>query len=307
MRQSRPVNDEILNVTISRDGPRWFVSFMCTAADVQQSTEVEPTLGIDLGIEVFAATCTRDGHGTLALPLSAHRQATARLRRYHRRIERRKKGSKNRRKAVERYAALHRKIRNRRKDWLHKQSTWLANAHPVIAIEDLKVAAMSASARGTKQRPGTRVSQKAGLNRAIRDQGWGMFAVLLDQKLSARGGALIKVPPANSSRTCSACGAVDAESRSSRSRFACTTCGYTQHADVNAAGVILQRGMDLWNRAHSVADSRLAAGHAVTACGGKGVSRSIQEGNLPDIAVPMKQELAEAVAPKPELAAAGPP
>ncbi len=51
------------------------------------------------------------------------------------------------------------------------------------------------------------------------------------------------VPAFNSSRECSACGAVDAASRVSRSCYSCTSCGLKLHADVNAARVILARGV----------------------------------------------------------------
>jgi putative transposase len=45
----------------------------------------------------------------------------------------------------------------------------------------------------------------------------------------------------NSSRECTACGAVDAQSRKGL-RFLCVGCGHEDHADVNAAKVILKRG-----------------------------------------------------------------
>jgi transposase len=58
-----------------------------------------------------------------------------------------------------------------------------------------------------------------------------------------------KVNPAFTSQRCSACGHLDAGSRESQARFACTACGFACNADVNAA-------------------KNIAAGHAVTARGG---------------------------------------
>jgi putative transposase len=49
------------------------------------------------------------------------------------------------------------------------------------------------------------------------------------------------VPAAYSSQTCSACGTVDAESRRSQAVFHCTSCGYRDHADLNAAKILLAR------------------------------------------------------------------
>jgi putative transposase len=92
--------------------------------------------------------------------------------------------------------------------------------------------------------PGKNVRQKAGLNRAILDQGWGMFGRLLGYKLADRGGRLIEVPAAYSSQTCAECGIVDACSRINQSRFVCVSCGHTANADTNAAIIILKRGLD---------------------------------------------------------------
>ena len=110
-----------------------------------------------------------------------------------------------------------------------------------IAREALKVQNMVRSSRGTVAEPGKRVRQKAGLNRAILDQGWGIFRTMLGWKLAERGGRLIEVCAAYTSQTCSACGVVDACSRISQSRFVCTSCGHEANADTNAAINILRR------------------------------------------------------------------
>lgn len=122
------------------------------------------------------------------------------------------------------------------------RSTLAKNYHVVI-LEDLKVQAMTASAKGTEADPGQNVAQKAGLNRAILDVGWGEIERQLTYKLAWRGGILLKVPAANTSRTCAQCLKVDAASRVSRDRFKCTSCGHEADADVNAAIEIRRRGL----------------------------------------------------------------
>jgi putative transposase len=108
-------------------------------------------------------------------------------------------------------------------------------------LEKLAVVNMVRSAHGTIDKPGRNVRQKSGLNRAILDQGWHAFRVLLDYKLRERGGRLIEVPAAFTSQTCSVCGVIDAASRVSQSRFVCAYCGNTTNADENAAINILRR------------------------------------------------------------------
>ena len=87
---------------------------------------------------------------------------------------------------------------------------------------------------------------KAGLNREILRSGWGLLVRRVEDKARGR---VERIKPAYTSQRCSACGQVDANSRESQARFACTACGYACHADVNAA-------------------KNIAAGHAVTARGG---------------------------------------
>ncbi len=65
---------------------------------------------------------------------------------------------------------LHHKIANCRKDFLHKISTQISKKTTMIYIEDLQVANMSKSAKGTAEQHGNNVAAKSGLNRAILDQ-----------------------------------------------------------------------------------------------------------------------------------------
>jgi putative transposase len=193
-------------------------------------------------VALFAA----GSDGRKIQPLAALKRQQQRLRRYQKAVSRKVKGSANRKKAVKRLGNLHRRIAHQRADWLHKLSTELADQHPVIAAEDLKVKAMTASAAGTAERPGKNVKAKAGLNRAILDAAWSEFARQLDYKLQARGGELIKVPAPYTSQACSVCGHTEKQNRASQARFKCVACGHAENADVNAAKNILAAGHAVW-------------------------------------------------------------
>ncbi|MFG3439733.1 RNA-guided endonuclease InsQ/TnpB family protein [Nonomuraea sp. NPDC047897] len=104
---------------------------------------------------------------------------------------------------------------------------------------------MTRSASGTIDAPGRNVAQKAGLNRSILDAGWGVFLTILAHKAESAGRELIAVDPRNTSRTCSRCGHVAKDNRLTQAAFACTACGHTAHADVNAAINILRAGLAL--------------------------------------------------------------
>jgi len=287
LRLSQQVQGAVRNVSITREGSgkgeRWFASIQIELSGTIEALDVAPTLGIDLGLAAFAAT----SEGDLVEPLKALARQQVRLRRYQRAVSRKFKGSANRKKAVWRLGALHRRIAHQRSDWLHKLSTDLAERHAVVALEDLRIKNMSASARGTAAQPGKNVAAKTGLNRGILDAAWGEFARQLTYKAQWRGGRVILVSPAYTSRNCRCCAHECAENRKSQSLFACVACGHTENADVHAAKNILARGIERWR------EEALAAGHAASACGGavrrpRGASRVG--------AAPAKQEPTEASA-----------
>jgi putative transposase len=80
------------------------------------------------------------------------------------------------------------------------------------------------------------------LNKSILDQGWFEFRRQLGYKLSWEGGRLVEVDYRYTSQTCSCCGHKAKENRKSQAEFKCSTCGYEENADVNAAKNILTVG-----------------------------------------------------------------
>ena len=62
-------------------------------------------------------------------------------------------------------------------------------------------------------------------------------------KAQRLGIALVRVDPRNTSRTCSCCGYVEKRNRRSQAEFSCLRCGYTAHADTNAARNLASRGL----------------------------------------------------------------
>ena len=121
---------------------------------------------------------------------------------------------------------------------------------------------MSTSAKGTPKNPGRNVRQKAGLNRAILDAGWGEFRRQIEYKAAWSDGIVVLVDPRNTSRKCSSCGHTAKENRLTQADFVCTACGHAADADVNAAINILR------------------AGHARIACQASGAARPPATGTM---------------------------
>jgi putative transposase len=155
------------------------------------------------------------------------------------------KKSKNQEKTEAQIAASHGRCRKRRKDLTEQVSTSLAKDHLAVIWEGLRIPAMTAAARGTVEEPGKNVRQKAGLNRSILDKGWGEAEHRTGQKVLRHGHLNLSVPAPYTSLTCPECHYVDKANRVARGMFVCQACGYTAHADINAAVEIRERGMEL--------------------------------------------------------------
>jgi len=237
----RPLEGKPKTCTLHRDGDQWFAIIFCEIELTDPAPRDGPVVAIDRGLANFGGTS--DGE-MIASP--HHLQVSLKkLARAQRIVSRRKTGSNNREKAKIRVSRIHRKVRRQRNQFLHVQSARFAKSHGVVVLEKLNVAGMIRSK----------------LARSIADAGWSRFADFLRYKLAWSGGTLVEVPAEYSSQTCSACGCVDAESRRSQAVFYCTSCGYQDHADLNAAKVLLTRA----NRSGLPVDG--------SACKGPGRSR----------------------------------
>jgi putative transposase len=242
-----PPGAKSYRVTMDRAG-RWHVAFAVIPDPVPAPGNGQ-AVGIDRGVVVAAALSTGE---LLHCPALTGRERT-RLRRLERKLARARRGSNRRGRVRHTIARLRARETDRRKDWAEKTSTSVARRFDLIRVEDLQITNMTRAARGTRGDPGRNVRAKAGLNRGILRSGWGVLVRRLEDKAPGR---VEKISPAFTSQRCSACGRVDRGSRESQAVFRCTACGFAGHADVNAA-------------------INIAAGHAVTARGGDGVTRPV--------------------------------
>ena len=242
-----PLGAKSYRVTRDRAG-RWHIAFAVIPAPMPAPGNGQ-AVGIDRGVAVAAALST----GELLHSPGLTARERKRLRRLQRTLARATRGSNRRGRVKHAIARLRARETDRRTDWAEKVSTDIARRFDVIRVEDLQIGNMTRSTRGTRENPGRNVRAKAGLNRGILGSGWGLLVRRLQDKAPGR---VEKVSPALTSQRCSACGQVDRDSRGSQAVFWCTACGFACNADVNAA-------------------INIAAGHAVTARGGDGVTRPL--------------------------------
>lgn len=231
IRLHRPIEGKVRSITMVLEGDHLYASILVEQVIADPVAPTGPAIGVDRGVTV---PLMRSDGVMPYVPVPSRRQ-DERRRRLARNLSRCKRGSRNRSKARRALARHEAAVTRRRRDALHKATYNLARHHRRVAIEDLRVRAMTASARGTPEQPGRNVAQKAGLNRAILARGWGMMAGMLAYKCQWYGSELEHVPPPGTSQTCSRCGHRDPESRVTRDLFRCTRCGLEMHADLNAA------------------------------------------------------------------------
>jgi len=237
----RKIKGDLRSITISRSGTQWYASILM-GVEVGEPRPREPSAfnstGLDRGVHVPCATA----QGQMLGYIIETGRMMEREKRLRRAIARCIPGSANRRKAKRKLANHKAKMARRRADMIHQITSHLVKNHDMIAIEKLAVQSMTASAKGTLEEPGRNVAQKAGLNRAILDKGWGELRRQLIYKLARKGGILIEVPAAYSSQECAACHHIDSDNRQ-KQVFLCSSCGNFDHADTNAAKVIRQRAL----------------------------------------------------------------
>jgi putative transposase len=213
---SRPLPSEPSSVTVIKDtAGRYFVSFV-----VEIQPDIQPAsreaVGVDLGLKTFAVLSTGE-----FVQSPSYAKLNRKVRRAQRVLSRRMKGSKRREVARLRVAKLNAKIRDVRKDFLHKLSTKLVRENQVVCLEDLNVSGM--------------VKNRC-LSRAISAAGWSEFRTMCQNKAAKFGrevSIISRWEP--TSQTCSECGYRWGKLDLSVRELVCLNCGTHHDRDHNAA------------------------------------------------------------------------
>lgn len=238
----------VVNCDIQRKADGWFLSLVIECEPHRECGEAE--CGLDWGIETFATLAYAPGEYAAAPNdrlLNAEQEG---LKTEQRALSLALRGKRSKRalKAKRAMARRHRKIANRRKDRNHQVTARLVRDHKLIVTEQLTVTNMTASARGTVAKPGKRVAQKAGLNRAILDATPGTFLNMLATKAEEAGCELIVLNTRKEkpSQTCPQCRVVRKKALSER-QHRCS-CGFKATRDQAAALAMLGAGLMLSGR-----------------------------------------------------------
>lgn len=228
-RVSKKVTGRILSATISKTSSgKYFVSVCWTDADIPQLEPTGAVCGIDLGIKELATL----SDGTVFANHKHLRKSEKKLRRLQRELSRKTKGSRNREKARMKLARQHEKVRNQRRDALHKMTTQIVRDYDVICTETLKSKNMM---------------QNHKLAKAVGEASFYEVIRQLQYKCDWYGKLLIRIAPYYpSSQLCSSCGYQNPNTKDLSVReWTCPKCGVHHDRDLNAAQNILDEGLRL--------------------------------------------------------------
>lgn len=226
------------DLTILRKNGEWFASITLRVPDTAcaRSRSDHQHRGIDFGVTDWA---TFDDGKKVANPRWV-RNELPRLAELQCQRARKQKGSLRYKRLSRQAARLHERIGNLRHDFLHQQTTQLVTTCALIATEALQPKNMSRSAKGTPERPGKQVRQKAGLNREILSAGLGMAHQMLTYKAVEAGTRLYlsETRQLKPSQRCAGCWAIVPKTLAQR-EHQCPSCGHTMPRDQNSALVVL--------------------------------------------------------------------
>lgn len=204
------------SITISQDGNKWYCSVLCEYTVPDKAKECDNVVGCDIGLKEFATL----SDGTIISNPKHTKQYENKLAKEQRKLSKKQKGSKNRFKQRLKVRKIQNKIRDTRKDFLHKTSNSIAKNYDGIFVEDLNIKGMM---------------KNHCLAKSISDVSWSEFNRQLEYKCKWSFKYYIKIDRFfPSSKTCSNCGCVQ-EMPLSKRVFDCPDCGISIDRDLNAS------------------------------------------------------------------------
>jgi len=209
----RKVTGKIKSGSFSQDARgRWYCNLVVECDPIPHGKNAN--VGIDLGLKdgMTLSTGTKVANSRMFAKYAAALAVAQRA------------------KKKRRVAAIHAKIANSRKDFLHKETTKIADAFGLICVGNV-------SGRWLQATNG----------KSSADASTGMSRSFLRYKAIARGATFVDVTEYLSTQTCSDCGAIGGPKGSAGldvREWQCVHCGSVHDRDINAAQNILRLGCE---------------------------------------------------------------
>jgi len=212
--------DQIKRVRLVCRADGYYVQFLVKIE--AEKVDIEPTgkvVGLDVGIKEFYT----DSNGHTEPNPKFYRTGEKRLKFRQRRVSRKKKGSANRKKAINRLGRVHLKISRQREEHARLMARCVIQSNDLVAYEDLRI---------------KNLVKNHCLAKSINDVGWYQFRKWLEYFGVKFSKITVAVNPAYTSQKCSSCGTHVKKSLSMRTHVC--KCGFVLDRDWNAAINILK-------------------------------------------------------------------
>ena len=238
MHRPLPENIRIKTFTVKKDNDTYYgiVTFVKNVLNAFDSNlDLKNSIGLDYSSSCFAV----DNHGLRYDVPHFLRSNLDSIKKMMICLEKYEKGSDDYNAIIRKLRKLHRKIANRRKDFLHKLSCEIAENYDYVFVEDLDM---------------NQYTDKSNLSRATYDNSYAKFVNMLQYKLEDKGKKLVKVSRYfASSKICSECGCLNENLKLNEKSWTCPHCGSYLDRDVNATVNIRKEGMrkvkeESWNQ-----------------------------------------------------------
>ena len=222
----REFEGQIKSATVSQaPSGKYYVSIL-VETEHEELPHTDKNTGLDLGVKDLCIT----SDGTKYWNPKTIRKYEKKLAKLQRQLSHKEKRSRNYYKQKKKIASCHEKIRNTRKDYLHKVSHEIISESQVIVSEDLQIKNMVKNHHMAK---------------SISDVSWYELTRQLEYKAEWNKRKYVKINTFYaSSQLCSVCGYQNTKTKSLSVReWTCPVCGAEHDRDINAAKNILAEGL----------------------------------------------------------------
>ena len=255
-RDIREFDEKIKHITVSKTrSGKYYVSILIEIESnikPKQELNEDKIVGFDMSASKFLIT-----KGLELRNPRFYRNEHQKLRKFHKELSRRKKGSNNRERTRIKIALLYEKIYNRKKDWIHKIAHLLSEHFDCVILEDLNIKGM--------QKFNSWISKSVSL-----DFSWNQFINILRYKMEQKGKYLILIDRYfPSSKLCSHCGYKNEDLELKDREWTCPRCNTHHHRYINASENIEQDGKRILreNNIKIISSNDTAVGTTVNAFG----------------------------------------
>ena len=220
---------KLKRITVEKTKSGKYYCYILYEEQVKVPNPITPTTETTIGLKYSMGHFYVADDGTMADPPRWLKQSQEKLAKIQKHLSRMEPGSRNYQEAVQKYRELHEHIANQRRDFIHKESSRIANGWDAVCVRGDALDEMS---RGVKYGN-------------VLDAGFGMFREMLRYKLARQGKAFITINRyLPTTRTCSACGLIQDDGVNYKRRtWECPVCGVVHSREVNAAKNIKNQGL----------------------------------------------------------------